>query len=101
MGYPVEFRRRILSVCEKQNLSSDEAARRFGISRHTILNWRKRIESMTHKCGGRRKICMTTLAADVRDHPESRLCDRAGRFGVSSGGMHFALKRLQVRGTEL
>ena len=42
--YQTDFRKKVLEVKSKFNLTIDEVAKRFDISRRSVIRWSKRIE---------------------------------------------------------
>lgn len=96
MTYPIEFRRKLLGIIEKEGLTLDEASERFRIGRASLWRWSQRIEPKTTRYKPSITIDRIRLAADVRMHPDSYLHERAKRLGVSKNGIFTALKRMNL-----
>lgn len=95
MTYPVEFRRKVLSVKKSEGLTYKAVAERFEINRATIQRWEQCIEPKPRVGrGGFRKIDLDKLAQDVRDRPGDLLRERGERFGVTRQAISLALKKL-------
>lgn len=96
MGYSLDFRRRLFAVKSSENLSVAEVGRRFKVSDRTIFRWMNRIEPMTTRNKPATKIDMSSLAEDVKKHPDLFQYERAAKFGVSQSCISYALKRLDI-----
>ena len=95
MTYSVDFRRRVLSIRKKEELTLEQTSQRFGVGRASLCRWLKRLEPDQSK-PRRRKIDLAALAEDVRNHPDAYLHERAARFGVVPNAIFQALRRLGV-----
>ncbi len=82
MRYSVDFRRKVLSVREKEGLTIAQVAARFNIGVASVVRWLKQLEPKVHGFR-RRKI--------DRDAFQS---GRAARFGVHQNAICHALKSL-------
>ena len=49
MTYPSSFRKKVLTIKEKEKLSFIEIAGRFSLSKTTIFNWSKRLDPQKHR----------------------------------------------------
>jgi transposase len=96
MTYPTSFRRKVLSVREKEGLTIAQVAKRFCVGVASVTRWIKTPDPKTTRNKPATKIDMTMLEADVRMHPDSYQAERAKRLGVSTQGINHALKRLGV-----
>ena len=96
MTYSIDFRRHVLSVKEKENLTFQQTAERFCIPIRNLFRWIQRIEPKKTHNRLPRKIDMEALKRDVELHPDALSQERAQRFGVSSSGILKALKRLGI-----
>lgn len=96
MSYSIDFRRKVLQIRQREGLSLEQAAQRFGIGKQTVYNWTKRLIPMKNRNKGATKLDMAALAEDVRKYPDSYHFERAQRFNVSTRGIGYALKRLGV-----
>jgi transposase len=43
MGYSIDFRRKVLEIKDRDRLSFEETASRFGISKSRVSRWAKRL----------------------------------------------------------
>ena len=96
MTYPLEFRKKVLMIKSKQELSFDKIATLFEIGKTTIVNRTKNIVPKTGRNKPATKINMEALKEDVRKYPDSYVYERAQRLGNSKNGVWYALKRLGV-----
>jgi transposase len=96
MTYSLNFRIKVLSVREAENLTISEVSTRFDIGIATVTRWLKRIQPQLTRIKPATKIDMIALAADVREHPDAYLLERANRLGVSDQGIAHALKRMNI-----
>ena len=96
MTYPVEFRRKVLSIKERDQLSDRETAERFGIGLASLTRWKKRLEPHRTRNKPATKINMAALAKDVELYPDGYQYERAARLGVSQRGIGYALQRLKL-----
>jgi transposase len=96
MTYPISFRRKVLSVREKENLSIAQVAQRFGVGVASVMRWIKTPDPKTTRNKPATKIDMKMLAQDVKHYPDAYQYERAKRLGVSTQGINHALKRLGV-----
>ena len=95
MTYSIDFRRKVLSVREKESLTIAQVAERFDIGVSTVVRWLKTITPKPH--GSRsRKIDLQALARDVELYPDAYQYERAQRFGVTQKAIWQALKKLSV-----
>uniref|UniRef100_UPI004056A75C helix-turn-helix domain-containing protein n=1 Tax=Candidatus Electronema sp. TaxID=2698783 RepID=UPI004056A75C len=44
MAYSIDFRRKVLAIKERDGLSFEKTALRFGISESSVFRWSKRLE---------------------------------------------------------
>ena len=96
MAYSIDFRRKVLAVKDRDGLSFEEAALRFGISKSSVSRWAKRLETCRTRNKPATKIDMDRLARDVEQHPAAYQHERAERLGCSQRGICEALKRLKI-----
>ena len=94
--YSLDFRMKILSVKEKENLSFRKAAKRFGVGVATLIRWSKNPKPLMNRNKSATKIDMEALKKDIQDNPDSYQYERAQRFGVSQNAIWHAMKRLNV-----
>ncbi len=96
MTYPSSFRKKVLTIKEKEKLSFIEIAGRFSLSKTTIFKWSKRLDPQKHRNKQPIKIDREALKKDIQDHPDSYGYERASRLGVSASGIKHAKKRIGV-----
>jgi transposase len=96
MTYSLDFRRKVLSVREKEGLTIPEVADRFCVGVATIVRWLHRVEPCLTRNKPATKIDRIALARDVREHPDAYQAERAKRLGVSEKGVGHALRRMGI-----
>lgn len=96
MTYSLDFRKRVLAVKEKKELSFSEASKRFDVPMRTLFRWKKRIEPKTKRNKPATKIDMVALKKNVEKHPDLYQYERAAHFGVTQSAIWFALQRLGI-----
>lgn len=96
MTYSVDFRRKVLLIKERDELSFEAIAERFGVGKASVFRWSKQIEAQRSRQKPATKIDMVALAGDVEKYPDAYQYERAERFGVSQRGIGAALKRLGI-----
>ena len=96
MTYSIDFRKKVLSVREKEGLSIRQTAKRFGVASRSIVDWLKRLEPMKHRKRRSSTIDLDALKQDVENFPDAYKYERAERIGGSASGIGHALKRLGV-----
>jgi hypothetical protein len=94
--YSIDFRRRVLAIREKENLSMAEVAKRFSVGLASIMRWSNNLEPKTTRNKPPTKIDMEALKKDVQDCPDAYLKERAKRLNVSHNCIWRALKRLNI-----
>lgn len=95
MTYSIDFRRKVLSVRERDGLTIAQVARRFDIGVASVVRWLKQPGPEVHGYR-RRKIDMDALRRDIEQYPDAYQYERAVRFGVHQNTVHHALKKLKV-----
>lgn len=96
MTYSLDFRRKVLSIREKEGLTISEVASRFDVSIASVTRW---VKSPVPRLGRNKpstKIDMQALADDIHQYPDAYQKERAERLGVSQQGIYCALGRLGV-----
>jgi transposase len=68
MTYPISFRRKVLSVREKENLSIAQVAKRFGVGVASVMRWIKTPDPKTTRNKPATKIDMERLAQDIKNY---------------------------------
>jgi transposase len=97
MTYSLDFRKKVLTVKEREGLSFEEVAVRFDIgSKNTVFRWTKQLEPCETRNKPATKIDMDALASDVKLYPDAYQYERAERLGVSESCIQSALKRLKI-----
>ena len=96
MTYPISFRRKVLSIREKEGLTIAQVAERFCVGVASVTRWIKTPDPRTTRNKPSTRIDMEILAQDVKDHPDAYQYERAKRPGVSTQGINHALRRLGV-----
>lgn len=96
MTYSLDYRRKVLSVREKEELTIAEVAERFCVGVATVVRWLKRLEPQRTRYKPATRIDRIALARDVREHPDAYHAERASRLGVSKQGIGHALKRMNI-----
>ena len=96
MTYSVDFRKKVLSIRERDHLTLDEAAERFDVGRASLVRWRKQLEPKATRNRSCPKITDAALCADVAEYPDAYQYERADRLGVSASGIGKALRRCRI-----
>lgn len=96
MAYSVDFRRKVLEIKEREGLSFEEAAVRFGVGQASVFRWSKRLFPCRKRNKPAVKIDMAALARDVEEQPDAYQHERADRLGCSQRGISDALRRLRI-----
>ena len=96
MTYSVDLRERVVTFCREGGRKT-EAAKRFGVARHTVYAW-LRAPSLEPKKHGRRrrKLDWEALRRDVEKHPDKMLKERAEAFGVAVNAIWYALQQMNT-----
>lgn len=94
MTYSIDFRRKVLSIKEREQLSFEAIAQRFEVGKASVLRWSLEVRRTRHKPAT--QIDMEKLKPDVEPYPEAYQYERAQRLGVSQRGIGYALKRLRI-----
>lgn len=96
MTYPVSFRRHVLDVKARENLTFGHAARRFSVGIASLIRWSKEIEPKIYRREKGLKITLEALRQDVRDYPDAYQYERAARFRVTPKAIWQALRKIGV-----
>jgi transposase len=98
MTYSIDFRRKVLAIKAQENLSFEEAARRFGVGKASLSRWSGRLEPRRTRDKPPLKIKDEDedLRRDVELYPDAYQHERAARLGASQQGVCEALKRLKI-----
>ena len=96
MTYSVDLRERVVTFC-REGGSKTEAAKRFGVARHTVYAWLRAPSLEPKKQGHReRKLDWTSLRKDVEAYPDKMLKERAEAFGVAVNAIWYAMKQMKI-----
>lgn len=97
MTYPVQFRKKVFQIKADEELSFEDVAKRFGLSKTTVFRWSKNLEPQKFRNKILKKLSKEGLLDDIEKYPDSYSYERANRLGVSpSSGIRYAMKRLKV-----
>jgi transposase len=96
MTYSLDFRRKVLAVREKEQLSLAKVSKRFGLGLNTVMRWTKNITAKNKRNKPSLKIDMEALKHDIQKYPDAYQYERAKRLNVSKAAIWYALKRLRV-----
>ena len=96
MSYSIDFRKKVLSLKEKEKLTFEETAKRFDIAKASIQNWLKKLEPCSKRNKPATKINMEDLKKDLVANPDAYLYERAKRLKVSKNCVFWAIRRLGV-----
>jgi transposase len=94
MTYPSKFRKKAISIMDREDLTIAETAERFGVGVASVARWKTQPEPAVTRNKPATKIDMEALAKDIEENPDHFLYERARKFSVSTSGMWSALKRL-------
>ena len=108
MTYSTDYRRRVISFIHEggskreaarlEGGSKREAARLFKLSPDTIYQWLKRGDDLSPRPAQtrQRKLDKAALARHVETHPDALLRERAAPFGVTTGAIWTALRKMKI-----
>ena len=96
MTYSTDFRKKVLSIKQQEQLTFSETAQRFGVGQASVVRWSQNLEPKRTRNKPTVKLNWEALAQDVKEHPDSYQYERAARFGVSRQGIAYALKKLNI-----
>ena len=87
MTYSIDFRKKVLSIKEQENLTVLEISKRFGVGQASVVRWSQNLEPKRTRNQPTVKLNWEALAQEVEEHPDSYQYERAARFGVSRQGI--------------
>ena len=94
MPYSLDFIKKVINFVENGGTIT-KAAHIFGIGRASIYRWLSRPKlSVTKVKSRQRKLDWKELEKDVKQNSQSKLSDRAKKFGVNQPAIFYALKRM-------
>ena len=96
MTYSIHFRKKVLKIKDREKLSFEAVAKRFSLSKTTVVSWTKNIVPQKTRNKKAVKIDMELLAKDIELYPDNYCYERAKRLGVSPTGIRDAQYRLGV-----
>lgn len=96
MAHSLDLRQKVMDYIENGGRIT-KAAKVFRIGRASIYRWldRKELQATVVK-HRRRKIDTLALEKDIQENPETRLKQRAQKFGVSTTAIYHAMKRMKI-----
>ena len=96
MTYSSDFRRKVLSVREKESLTIAQVATRFCVGIASVTRWIKNPNPKLTRNKPATKIDMEALVQDIKEYSDAYQYERARRLGVSVQCINYALRRLGV-----
>lgn len=96
MTYSIDFRKKVLSIRERDHLTLDEAAKRFDIGRASLVRWLKQPEPKAKRERRCPLLPADVLRTDVAEYPDAYQYERAARLGASASGVGKALRRCRI-----
>ena len=96
--YSIDLREKVINFIKAGN-SQKEASIVFGIDKMTINRWHLRYKNEGHcqpkmRLGAKPSIETEDFVQYVKDHPDARAEDIAGKFGISASGARYWLRRV-------
>jgi len=96
MAYDLDLRQKVIDYIENGGRVT-KAAQVFGIGRASIYRWLSRKELEATKVKYRqRSLDRKELLKDIQENPETRLKQRAEKFGVSTTAIFKAIKKMKI-----
>jgi transposase len=96
MAYGLDLRQKVIDYIENGGRVT-KAAQVFGIGRASIYRWLSRKELEATKVKYRqRSLDRKELLKDIQENPETRLKQRAEKFGVSTTAIFKAIKKMKI-----
>ncbi|SFN03770.1 IS630 transposase-related protein [Nitrosomonas communis] len=80
MTYPISFRRKVLSVREKENLTIAQVAKRFCVGIASVTRWIKTPDPKTTRNKPATRIDRERLAQDVKNYPDAYQYERVQAY---------------------
>ena len=96
MTYLLDFRKTVLEVTERDQISCEEVSERFSVGKASVLRGSKPLEAQPTRDKPATKIAREKLKKDVERYPDAYQYERAPRLGVSRKAIGYALKRLGI-----
>ena len=82
MTYSLDFRQKVLSVRERDNLTFQQVSNRFSVGVGSVVRWLNCADIKPYIRVKARKIDLDLLAQDVEKYPGSYQFERAEGFSV-------------------
>lgn len=96
MPYSLDLRERVVNFVEEGG-SVSKAAQIYQVSRATIYRWLSREDlKPTQVTRRKRKLDWEALKKDVEQNPDTKLVERAQKFGVRSSAIFYALRKMKI-----
>lgn len=96
MSYSLDLREKLIAFVE-QGGSISKAAKLYQVGRATIYRWLEREDLAPTKITRRKgKLNLEALRKDVEENPDTKLSDRAKKFGVRTSAIWYALKKMNI-----
>lgn len=96
MPYSLDLRKKVINYIECGGKIT-EASKIFKIGRATIYRWLSRKELAATQVKNRnRKLDRKALEKDVKENPDSKLVERAKKFGVHPSAIFSAMKKMKI-----
>lgn len=96
MTYSLDFRKRVIAIKKKENISFQLVSERFGLGKNTVFVWSKKIAPLKNRNKLATKIQAELLKVDIELYNDAYQYERAERLGVSRSGIQKALRRLHI-----
>jgi hypothetical protein len=80
MAYPEKFRRKLLAVMEKEELTIEEGAKRFDVGTASVSRWKLNSKPTFTRNRPAQKINMEALKKDVQINPDSYILRTGSTF---------------------
>lgn len=90
MTYQILFRKKVLKIKAKENLSFVEVAKKFNLSKTTIFEWSKKLSPQKNRTKKPTEIDDDILKKDIEQYTDSYCHERAERLEVSATGIRDA-----------
>ena len=78
MTYSVHFRKKVISIKEREGLSLDSISKRFHLSKNTEFLWTKNLFPKSKRENPATKIDMEELKSDIKRYSDAYQYERAG-----------------------
>ena len=83
MTYSIDFRRKVLSVRDAEELTISVVASRFSVGVASVVRWINKLEPERTRHKPATKINMDALINDIFNYPDAYQYERAERLCVS------------------